>query len=215
MTSLTLDELFPTWRGRLHMWAFLAAVPGGAYLLLHAQGTVPLVATAIYVASVLALFGTSAMYHTKARSPRARAVMQRLDHSMIYVLIAGTYTPLCLVALPRSWGIPVLCVVWAGAITGMVMKLAAFSRARLLTYSLYPVLGWAAVVAMPVMVTHVSPLALGLIVAGGLLYTIGIPVLVRKRPDPWPSTFGYHEVWHSCTVLAGACHFAAIALVVG
>jgi hemolysin III len=204
----------PRWRGRLHTWAFLAAIPGGIFLLFQADGPLPIIATAVYVVSVLALFGTSASYHTLAQSPRAREIMQRLDHSMIFVLIAGTYTPLTLVALPRAWGIPVLCVVWAGAIVGMVLKLAAFERSGRLGYVLYPVLGWSAVVAMPVMVSHLSPTQLGLVIAGGLLYTIGIPVLVRKRPDPWPATFGYHEVWHSFTVLAGACHFAAIALVV-
>jgi hemolysin III len=204
----------PRWRGRLHTWAFLAAIPGGIFLLFQADGPLPIIATAVYVVSVLALFGTSASYHTLAQSPRAREIMQRLDHSMIFVLIAGTYTPLALVALPRAWGIPVLCVVWAGAILGMVLKLAAFERSGRLGYVLYPVLGWTAVVAMPVMVSHLSPTQLGLVIAGGLLYTIGIPVLVRKRPDPWPATFGYHEVWHSFTVLAGACHFAAIALVV-
>jgi hemolysin III len=204
----------PRWRGRLHTWAFLAAIPGGIFLLFQADGPLPIIATAVYVVSVLALFGTSASYHTLAQSPRAREIMQRLDHSMIFVLIAGTYTPLALVALPRAWGIPVLCVVWAGAILGMVLKLAAFERSGRLGYVLYPVLGWTAVVAMPVMVSHLSPTQLGLVIAGGLLYTIGIPVLVRKRPDPWPTTFGYHEVWHSFTVLAGACHFAAIALVV-
>lgn len=215
MTGAHLYLPRPRWRGRLHTWAFLAAIPGGVFLLLQADGPLPVTATAVYVVSVLALFGTSASYHTLARSPRARQVMQRLDHSMIYVLIAGTYTPLALVALPQAWGIPVLCVVWAGAVCGMVLKLAAFDRSGRVGYVLYPVLGWTAVVAFPVMVTHLSVAQLVLIVAGGLLYTIGIPVLVRKRPDPWPATFGYHEVWHGFTVLAGACHFAAIALVVG
>jgi hemolysin III len=181
---------------------------------MRADGAAPLVATSIYVASVLALFGTSASYHTLARSPRARAVMQRLDHSMIFVLIAGTYTPLCLVALPPAWGVPVLCVVWTGAVLGITLKLVAFDRWRVLSHSLYPILGWTAVIVMPVLVTRLTPTQIALVVAGGVLYTVGIPVLVRKRPDPWPSIFGYHEVWHGFTVVAGACHFAAVALVV-
>jgi hemolysin III len=172
------------------------------------------VASAIYAASVLALFGTSAAYHRLAQSVRARTVMRRLDHSMIFVLIAGTYTPLCLVALPPAWGIPLLVVVWAGAIAGVVLKLAAFGRWPRLDHALFPILGWAAVVAMPAIVRNVTPLQLALIVLGGVLYTAGIPVLVRKRPDPWPRTFGYHEIWHVFTVVAGVCHFAAIALVV-
>jgi hemolysin III len=171
-------------------------------------------ASAVYVVSLLLLFGTSASYHRLARSPRARAVMQRLDHSMIYVLIAGTYVPLCIVALPRSWGIPMLCIVGAGALVGMVLKLVAFGRFRWLSYALYPLLGWVSIAAAPVLVAHLSAVEITLIVAGGLAYTVGIPVLARRRPDPWPNTFGYHEVWHSFTVVAAGLHFAAVATVV-
>ncbi len=204
----------PTWRGRLHAYTFLAAIPASVALILDADHVAGRVTAAIYAATVLALFGTSAAYHRIASSVRARRVMRRLDHAMIYLLIAGTYTPICLVALPLPWGIPVLAVVWTGAITGFVLKLAAFNQMKWLGYALYPILGWAAVVAMPVMATHMTGVELALIVAGGVVYSFGLPVLMTRRPDPWPQTFGYHEVWHACTVIAGACHFVAIGLLV-
>ncbi len=205
---LLLDR--PAWRGRLHTWAFAASIPAGIVLIAISDHTVARVAASIYAASLLLLFGTSAAYHRLAQSPRAREIMQRLDHSMIYVLIAGTYVPICLVVLPPAWGIPMLVIVGLCAATGMVLKLACFGRVNWLSYSLYPIMGWAAVIAGPVLVTHLTGLQLALIVAGGLAYTIGFPVLLAKRPDPWPTVFGYHEVWHLLTVVAAVLHFAAV-----
>ncbi len=200
----------PVWRGRLHTWAFAAAIPAGIALIAVSDRAAARVAASIYAASLLLLFGTSASYHRLAKSPRARQVMQRLDHSMIYVLIAGTYVPICLVVLPRAWGIPMLVMVGVCAATGMVLKLACFGRMQWLSYSLYPIMGWAAIIAAPVLITHLTGLQLGLIIAGGLAYTIGFPVLLVKRPDPWPTVFGYHEVWHLLTVVAAVLHFAAV-----
>jgi len=133
---------------------------------------------------------------------------------MIYLLIAGTYVPLCLVAMPRGWGIPMLAIVGSLAVIGMVLKLAFFHGARYVSYSLYIVMGWVAIIATPVLVDHLTGLQLGLILAGGIAYTVGFPVLLTRRPNPWPSTFGYHEVWHLLTVVAAALHFAAVANVV-
>ena len=200
----------PVWRGRMHTWAFAAAIPAGIALIATSGPAAARVAASIYAASLLLLFGTSASYHRLAKSPRARQIMQRLDHSMIYVLIAGTYVPICLVVLPPAWGIPMLVVVGLCAVTGMVLKLAWFGRVNWLSYSLYPIMGWAAVIVSPVLITHLTGLQLGLIVAGGLAYTIGFPVLLAKRPDPWPTVFGYHEVWHLLTVVAAVLHFAAV-----
>jgi hemolysin III len=199
------------WRGKLHTWAFFASIPAGIALIVLAQGAAAVVAASIYTATLLLLFGTSASYHRLAQSERARRIMQRLDHSMIYLLIAGTYVPLCLVALPPEWGIPMLAIVGTLAVVGMVLKLAFFHGARHVSYALYLVMGWVAIVAGPALVDHLSGAQLGLIVAGGLAYTIGFPVLVTRRPNPWPSTFGYHEVWHLLTVVAAALHFAAVA----
>lgn len=215
VSALTPLSERPSWRGWLHVGAFTAAVPAGLLLVLVADRASARVAASLYVASVLIGFGTSAAYHRLPRTERARRVMQRMDHSTIYVLIAGTYTPVCLLVLPPAWGVPLLVTVWTGAVLGIVVKVVAFDRLKTLGWTLYPVLGWAAVVAAPVLVTHMSSAELVLLVTGGLLYTAGIPVIALQRPDPWPRTFGYHEIWHGCTVAAGACHFAAVALMVG
>jgi hemolysin III len=130
---------------------------------------------------------------------------------MIYLLIAGTYVPLCLVALPPSWGIPMLAVVGSLAVLGMVLKLAFFHGARHVSYALYIVMGWVAIIATPALIDSLTGVQLGLIVAGGIAYTVGFPVLLTRRPNPWPNTFGYHEVWHLLTVVAAALHFAAVA----
>lgn len=207
----SLDMSRPVWRGKMHSWAFFASIPAGLALILIASGAAAIVGAAIYSATLLLLFGTSAAYHRLAQSERARTVMQRLDHSMIYLLIAGTYVPLCLVALPPAWGIPMLAIIGTLAAVGMVLKLAFFHGARYVSYSLYLVMGWVAVIATPALIDSLTALQLGLIAAGGLAYTVGFPVLVVRRPNPWPTTFGYHEVWHLLTVVAAALHFAAVA----
>jgi hemolysin III len=202
------------WRGKLHAGAFFAAIPAGVALIAMADGVAATVAAAVYISSLLLVFGTSASYHHVAEGTRAREVMQRLDHSMIYLLIAGTYVPFCLLALPPSWGIPMLAVVGGLAAIGMVLKLALFHRARYVSYSLYLVMGWVAVVGAPVLVTHLSAMQLWLMIGGGVAYTVGFPVLVRRRPDPWPTIFGYHEVWHLLVVVAAVMHFVAVTAVV-
>jgi hemolysin III len=204
----------PTWRGMFHTWAFWMAVPAGVLLILFARGPAGRTAAAIYASTLLLVFGTSAAYHRLAKTYRQRMIMQRLDHSMIYLLIAGTYVPICLVALPPEWGIPMIAVVGAMGLTGMILKAVAFRRLQWLSYALYPVMGWVAVVASPVLIDHTTTLQLALIAGGGLAYTIGFPVLLLRRPDPWPAVFGYHEIWHGLTVLAAALHFCAVALVV-
>jgi hemolysin III len=204
----------PLWRGWMHAGAFIAAIPAGVVLIVVASGVTATVAAAVYAVTLLLLFGTSASYHRLAQSVRAREVMQRLDHSMIYLLIAGTYVPICLVALPLEWGIPMLAVVGTLAVVGMVLKLGFFHGARIVSYSLYLVMGWVAIIAAPALIANLTGLQLGLMIAGGLAYTVGFPVLVRRRPDPWPKTFGYHEVWHLLVVVAAVLHFAAITNVV-
>ena len=201
----------PSWRGRMHTWSLAAVIPAGIVLILAASGPAATAAVSVYVASLVLAFGTSASYHRLAHSPRARAVMRRLDHSTIYLLIAGTYVPMCIIVLPPAWGIPILSVVAVGAVLGVVLKLAAFNRVQWLGYALYLVLGWGAIVAAPAIATHATPVQIALVVGGGLAYTIGMPVLLLRRPDPWPRTFGYHEVWHGFTIVAATLHFAAVA----
>lgn len=205
---LTSDR--PVWRGRVHSWAFFVSIPAGIALILMSDGAAGNVGASIYAATLVLLFGTSAAYHRLAHSPRARAIMQRLDHSMIYLLIAGTYVPLCLVALPPEWGIPTLAVVGTLALIGIVLKLTAFDRGVWISYALYPIMGWVALIAAPALFRSLTTLQLALIVGGGIAYTIGLPVLLKRRPDPWPKTFGYHEVWHVITVVAATMHFAAV-----
>jgi hemolysin III len=206
-----LAQARPVWRGKMHSWAFFASIPAGISLIVVAQGAAATTGAVIYTASLLLLFGTSAAYHRLAHSPRARTVMQRLDHSMIYLLIAGTYVPLCLVAMPPEWGIPMLAIIGSLALVGVVLKLAFFHGARHVSSSLYVVMGWVALIATPVLIDNLTTVQFGLVIAGGLAYTIGFPVLMARRPNPWPATFGYHEVWHLLTVLAAGLHFAAVA----
>ncbi len=209
-----LSQARPVWRGKLHALAFFAAIPAGIALIAIADGAAATVGASIYAATLVLLFGTSAAYHRLAQSEYARRIMQRLDHSMIYLLIAGTYVPLCLVALPPGWGIPLLAIVGGLALVGIVLKLAWFHGARLVSSGLYLVMGWVAIIATPVLVDHLTAVQLWLIIGGGIAYTIGFPVLMLRRPDPWPSVFGYHEIWHSLTVVAAGLHFAAVVDVV-
>lgn len=202
----------PVWRGLMHAWAFFLAIPAGVLLIVFADRPAARAAAAVYFATLLLVFGTSAAYHRLARSYRQRLIMQRLDHSMIYFLITGTYVPICLVGLPPQWGIPLLSTVGAFGLLGVVIKLAGWRRMNAVSYALYPVMGWAAVAAAPALASHLTAAQLALVAGGGLAYTVGFPVLLLRRPDPWPKVFGYHEVWHTLTVIAAFLHFGAVAL---
>lgn len=204
----------PTWRGWVHTAAFLLVMPAGLYLLSSAQTAAARVAVAVYWASLAGLFGTSATYHRLARSHRAVLWFRRADHSMIFVLIAGTYTPVCLIALPRAWGIPLLVAMWVTALAGILLKMMRLGARNVGGSSgswLYIVMGWAALLVMPALISNLDGVQIALLASGGVLYTVGAVVLGRRRPDPSPHRFGYHEVWHSMTVLAGGCHFAMVA----
>jgi len=204
----------PTWRGRLHQVAFFVAIPAGIALVALARGTSARVVATVYALSLVGLYGTSAAYHRLARSPRARLWMKRLDHSMIFVLIAGTVTPVAALVLNPPWSIVLLVVVWCGAALGISLKMFSIDGFRVLTGTLYIVLGWVAILMLPQLIRGLSVPSLVLVVVGGVLYTVGAVVLLRRRPDPSPSTFGYHEVWHSMVVAASACHYVAVLLIV-
>lgn len=204
----------PTWRGLFHACAFWLAIPAGVLLILFADQPRARTSAAIYTVTLLAAFGTSSAYHRLAKSYRARKIMQRADHAMIYLLIAGTYVPICLVAMPLGWGVTVMAIVGAMALLGIALKMLAFKRLQWVSYSLYLIMGWTAAVATPVLIDHLTTPQLVLIVAGGIAYTVGVPILLLRRPDPWPAVFGYHEIWHGFTVLAAALHFGAVALVI-
>ena len=205
----------PTWRGWLHFAAFLIVLPAGLYLLSAADSAAARVAVAIYWASLAGVFATSASYHLLARTHRAVLWFRRADHSMIYLLIAGTYTPICLIALPAIWGIPMLVVAWVTALAGVIMKMVRLRLEGGKSGSwLYIVMGWGAILTLPVLVTNLNAVQLILLGVGGVLYTVGAVIFGRKRPDPVPTKFGYHEVWHGFTIAAGACHFALVATLI-
>jgi len=207
--SIGEERARPRFRGVTHKYAFYASLITGAVLLLVAPTRKAGAAAAIYAVSVSALFGTSALYHRITWKPTARRWMRRLDHSMIFVLIAGTYTPFCLLVLHGAAAIVVLVIVWTGAAVGIATKVYRVDL-HVLSGFLYLGLGWVAVIVFPALVRELSTSELALMIAGGLLYSAGALVLALHRPNPWPRTFGYHEVWHSATIGAAACLYAAI-----
>jgi len=202
----------PRMRGVLHQWAFLASVPLGLALVVVAGTARARVAVALYALSVMALFGTSALYHrVRWRSPSARLWMRRLDHSMIFVLIAGTYTPFAVLVLHGSLALAILVVVWAGALAGIGFNLVWSNSPTWLRALLYVALGWVAVAALPQLATGLGIGGLVLVALGGVLYTVGALVYSARRPDPRPSVFGYHEVFHALVVAAAALQYTVIA----
>jgi len=204
----------PRMRGRLHQWAFFVSIPAGIALVSVARGAEARVSAAIFTASLTALYGVSAAYHRGQWSERVRSRMRRLDHSMIFVLIAGSYTPVTLLALRPAWGVTLLALAWAGAAVGVVITVLRLERWPVVGFTMYLVLGWLAVVAAPQLAHSLSRPELALLAAGGLLYTVGAVVLAGKRPDPRPAVFGYHEVWHTFVVSASASHYALVLLLV-
>jgi hemolysin III len=204
----------PRLRGRLHQFAFFVAVPAGVALVAAAPTARTRVATLVYALSLAGLYGTSAAYHRLPWSPPARQWMRRLDHSMIFLLIAGTYTPFALLVLEPPWSWVILGVVWVGALTGIVLKMIHIDGFAALGATLYVALGWLAVVTIPQILKGLEGWATVLLLVGGILYTTGAIVLARKRPDPAPATFGYHEIFHSFVVGGSACHYAVVLLVV-
>ena len=169
----------------------------------------------LYVLGLAGLLGTSALYHRVTwRRPNARRWMRRLDHSMIFVLIAGTYTPIALLVLSQPLGSVVLVVIWSGAVGGIVLSLLWPDAPRPVSAAIYISLGWVAIIAMPQLFDRLGALGIALIAAGGLLYSVGAIVYARKRPDPVPTVFGYHEIFHVLVVAAAALHFAVIAFLV-
>ena len=206
VTSPIVAMLRPRLRGRVHQAAALASIGGLVWLILDAHSATALVAAWVYGLSMVALYVTSSSYHVYARSPRARRVMQRLDHSMIYILIAGSFTPVCLLALDGPFRWVLLGLVWVGACTGVLIATLALERFPKLRWSLYLGLGWAAVLAVPALGDR--PELLVLAGVGGILYTVGAILFALHRPRPNAVWFGYHEFWHAFGVAAGAAIFA-------
>ena len=213
--SATLRLNKPRLRGVSHQWAFFVSLALGAALVVAAPAGQPRLAAAIYALSVAALFGTSALYHRITWSTQAaRRWMRRLDHSMIFFLIAGTYTPFALLVLEGDLATVILIVVWAGALAGVLMKLVWIDAPKALVAVTYIMLGWVALAAFPAMIEGLVVTASTLVAVGGLLYTVGALVYAFQRPDPVPKVFGYHEVFHALVILAAALQYAVIAFYV-
>ncbi|GAA4452984.1 hemolysin III family protein [Phytohabitans houttuyneae] len=200
-------------RGWLHAYAFFVAVVCGIVLCSLAAtrpGVAPLVSCVIYSLTVCGLFGTSALYHRRVWSPRGFQIMRRLDHSMIFIFIAGTYTPFCVLLLPQKLATILLAIVWVGAVGGVVLKLAWPHAPRWASAPLYVALGWVAIAVLPDIGRHGGPAALVLLIVGGVAYTVGAVFYALRRPNPWPTVFGHHEFFHACTLVAALCHHIAI-----
>jgi hemolysin III len=204
----------PLLRGWLHLVCFFLAIPAAVTVVALATSGRGRVGAVVYAIGLVALFGVSGSYHRGRWTEAKRRLMQRLDHGTIFVMIAGSYTPLCLLAL-RGWvAVTMLVVAWTGAVAGFILSFASSRGTRVARGALYIVLGWSSVLAAPQLVRHLSAAELVLIAVGGLLFTVGAIFLATHWPDPFPRVFGYHEVWHVLVVAAVICHFVAIASVV-
>lgn len=205
-------EIRPTWRGWIHAGTFPVAIAAGIVLIALAQGPAAKWSAAVFMATSLLLFGNSALYHRFDWTPRVKVVLKRIDHANILLLIAGTYTPLAVLALPTQKTVVLLSIVWGGAVLGILFRVFWIHAPRWLYVALYLLLGWAAVMYIVDLVAANVPMMV-LVLVGGVLYTVGAVVYALKRPNPWPGTFGFHEIFHVCTVLAFLCHWTACLLI--
>jgi hemolysin III len=206
--------LAPRLRGRLHQIAFVLAVPAGVLLVAMSKGITAHIASTMFVLSLLALFGASGTYHMSHWPPLIKARLQRLDHAMIFVLIAGSYTPVALLALEPAWGITFLVLAWGIAAGGAILAVWHISTIHRFSAFLYIGFGWLLVFALPAVLRAMDTTELALLFAGGVLYTVGAIGLWLKRPNPSPAVFGYHEVWHAMTLAAAGCHYVLVLLLV-
>jgi hemolysin III len=202
----------PKLRGVSHEWAFFVSLVFGAALIFFAKTPKATLAVAIYAVSLSALLGTSALYHrVNWKRPNVRQWMRRLDHSMIFFLIAGTYTPFALLAMNGALATAILVVVWAGAIAGAIVEMVWIGHPKWVSATVSRAIAWVAAVAFPELWSSLGPSGALLLAGGGLLYTAGAVVYATQRPDPNPAIFGYHEVFHAFVIAAAVLHFSVIA----
>ncbi len=204
----------PRFRGVSHRIAFFLTLPLAALLALEVDTTAGRVAAIAFGASVAAMFGASALYHTVTWPDAKRRWLRRLDHAGIYALIAGTYTPVGLLVLSGNWQLAVLGIVWIGAATAIALKFLWVDGPKWLSAAIGVALGWVAVVVFPQILDRVGIAGSLLVLAGGIAYTAGAVVYALRRPDPSPAVFGYHEVFHALVIVAVACQYSAIAFYV-
>ncbi|MGI8461802.1 MAG: PAQR family membrane homeostasis protein TrhA [Solirubrobacterales bacterium] len=212
-TADAIEKVKPRLRGVSHQWAFFVALVAGAILVWAAPDGRATLAAAIYAGSLAALLGTSALYHrVNWRRPRARAWMRRIDHSMIFMLIAGTVTPFALLVMQPPFATALLIAVWAGAGAGIIVELIWIDAPKWVTAIVYLAVGWIGALGFPAILIEAGIGAAALIAVGGVMYTVGAVVYARQRPGPRPAVFGYHEIFHVLVIAAAITHFAAIAI---
>lgn len=193
---------------------FPVSVVAGIVLVTTATTQEGRVTSAIFATTAALLFGTSALFHRGSWSPRVKGLLRRMDHSNIYLIIAGSYTPFAVLALPPDKGRTLLVIVWVGALAGVAFRVFWVGAPRWLYTTLYVVIGWVAIIYLPDLIDGAGVTAVVLIVVGGVLYSLGAVVYGMKRPNPWPEWFGFHEVFHSLTIAAFVAHYAAVWIVV-
>jgi len=211
-SSETVAETKPTWRGWIHTGILPLVIAGGIVLLVVADGFVAKVAAAVFFAGSVLLFGTSAIYHRLNWGPKAKLALKRFDHANIFLLIAGSYTPVTLLALPQEKGLLLIVAIWIVALLGIGFRVFWIGAPRWLYVVIYIAMGWAAVVYLPELLAANLAMML-LILIGGLLYTLGAVFYAMKRPNPFPGHFGFHEIFHTFTALAFICHWSAVLLI--
>jgi hemolysin III len=212
--SLNEVQVVPRLRGVSHEIAFVIALPVGIALAVSAQGPLARAAAIAFASSVVGMFGVSSLFHRIDWEPQAKLWLGRIDHTMIYGLIAGTYTPIALLVLHRGWRTPILAVVWGGALVAVAAKFFWRTAPRWVAPVTCVALGGVALIALPQIFTGMGTAGALLLIAGGGFYTAGAIVYAIRRPDPRPATFGYHEIFHSLVIAAVACQYAAVAFYV-
>ena len=205
-------ELKPTWRGWIHAGTFPVTIVAGIVLITLAHGAPGKWASAVFVVTSILLFGNPALYHRFNWKPRTKVILKRIDHANIFLLIAGTYTPLAVLALPSSKGVLLLSLVWGAAVLGIAFRVFWIHAPRWLYVPIYVGMGWAAL-GYVVDLLNANVAMMVLVLVGGLLYTIGAVIYGMKRPNPFPGKFGFHEIFHTLTVLAFLCHWTATLLI--
>jgi hemolysin III len=205
------SDLIPALRGVLHQWAFWFALAAATALVALAPGGTPRLSALIYGGGLCLMFAASALYHRLNCSPGLRTLLCRIDHSAIYVFMAASYTPVGLLVLEGATRWAVLGSVWAGALGGVALSVAWVTAPRVLFALSYLALGWVIVLAFPELMAHLEVTPIVLLGAGGLLYSAGAVIYALRRPNPWPSTFGFHEIFHALVIAAALTHFVAIA----
>lgn len=202
----------PSWRGVIHLGTLPLAFAAGIVLVVLAEGMAATISSAVFAVSSVLMFGVSGTYHRFSWNPGAKKVLRRLDHANIFLLIAGTYTPIAVLALPMEKATLLLVLVWGGALLGIGFRVLWLSAPRWAYVPLYLGLGWAAVMYMgDLFVANVAMMVL--VIVGGLAYSVGAVVYATKRPNPSPRHFGFHEIFHTLTVVAFLCHWSAVLLV--